>query len=85
MQRLQEALSTFHALCLGLIFSALLIVKLNLTPIVFTLSGVEVDLGSVDGVPVNRDNVPVIVNTSKTIDRRPVFNPTGVNSERVVP
>ena len=32
MQRLQEALSTFHALCLGLIFSALLIVKLNLIP-----------------------------------------------------
>ena len=32
MQRLQEALSTFHALCLGLIFSALLIVKLSLIP-----------------------------------------------------
>ena len=32
MQRLQEALSTFHALCLGLIFSALLIVRLNLIP-----------------------------------------------------
>lgn len=32
MQRLQEALSTFHALCLGLIFSALLVIKLNLLP-----------------------------------------------------
>lgn len=32
MQRLQEALSTFHALCLGLIFSALLVIKLNLIP-----------------------------------------------------
>ena len=32
MQRLQDALSTFHALCLGLIFSALLVIKLNFIP-----------------------------------------------------
>lgn len=32
MQRLQDALSTFHALCLGLILSALLIIKFNFIP-----------------------------------------------------
>ncbi len=32
MQRLQEALSTFHALCLGLIFSAWFVIRLNLIP-----------------------------------------------------
>lgn len=32
MQRLQDALSTFHALCLGMIVSALLIIKLSLIP-----------------------------------------------------
>lgn len=32
MQRLQDALSTFHALCLGLIFSTLLVIKLNFIP-----------------------------------------------------
>lgn len=32
MQRLQDIFSTFHALCLGMIFAALLVVKLSLIP-----------------------------------------------------